>query len=376
MKQQKSLLLFVGFALLTMLAGSTAQAQTASRTFPETGKTVHDPFLGYWQTHGGLAQQGLPITDAYDEPNDADGRTYRTQYFERARFELHPEQTNPRYQILLGLLGKEALLARYPAGRVTAASEVVPGGGSRNFPESGHAVSGLLLSYWDDNGALVQQGFPLTDAFYEVNAADGKRYITQYFERARFEYHPEQSDPRYKVLLGLVGKEIYQRKGSSGSGQVGCQPTKQIFQYALTSNGELASRLGCATDLGYDAANGIHGGYQPFRKGAVLINQSDSRPSYAYGLYPNGRYKRVDYIGNGSRKAGDPPAPGPRTASAWEALGSESLGAATDTEEFGDGAVQHFRNGTLYYVGGGLQKVFAVLPDGDSGSWASYASRP
>ncbi len=34
------------------------------------------------------------------------------QYFERARMELHPENQRP-YDVLLGLLGNEALQARY-----------------------------------------------------------------------------------------------------------------------------------------------------------------------------------------------------------------------------------------------------------------------
>ena len=60
----------------------------------------------------GLTQQGYPITDAYNEKNDADGKTYLTQYFERARFEYHPESSDPKFKVLLGLLGKEGLAAK------------------------------------------------------------------------------------------------------------------------------------------------------------------------------------------------------------------------------------------------------------------------
>jgi hypothetical protein len=38
--------------------------------------------------------------------------TYTVQYFERARFERHPENQAP-YDVLLGLLGIEALVTRY-----------------------------------------------------------------------------------------------------------------------------------------------------------------------------------------------------------------------------------------------------------------------
>ncbi len=38
--------------------GGHSFAQTTSRTFTETGKTVKGKFLDYWNSHGGLAQQG------------------------------------------------------------------------------------------------------------------------------------------------------------------------------------------------------------------------------------------------------------------------------------------------------------------------------
>lgn len=197
-------------------AANKAQA-AGSRYFPETGKTVNDPFLAYWTEHGGLAQQGYPLTDAQNEKNDADGKTYQTQYFERARFEYHPEQSDPKFQVLLGLLGKEALAMKYGTTTADTDKAVVPGSGSKTFPETGKTVSGLFLQYWNQHGGLEQQGYPITEAFDEVNDADGESYITQYFERARFEYHPENADPKFKVLLGLVGKEIYDFKQTYGS---------------------------------------------------------------------------------------------------------------------------------------------------------------
>jgi len=50
-------------------------------------------------------------------------------------------------------------------------------------------------------------GLPLSDQF-EERSTDGKTYTVQYFERARFEYHPENIAP-YDVLLGLLGKQLY-----------------------------------------------------------------------------------------------------------------------------------------------------------------------
>jgi hypothetical protein len=91
---------------------TTSGAQVGDKFFPETGRTVPAIFYRYWQTHGGLAQQGYPITDARMERNSVDGKEYLTQYFERARFEHHPEFRGTPNEVLLGLLGVEVLKCR------------------------------------------------------------------------------------------------------------------------------------------------------------------------------------------------------------------------------------------------------------------------
>ncbi len=78
----------VVFLFMLMLLGTVqVQAQAGSRTFPETGKTVRGVFLQYWDTHGGLAQQGFPISEEMQEVSETDGKVYTVQYFERNRFE-------------------------------------------------------------------------------------------------------------------------------------------------------------------------------------------------------------------------------------------------------------------------------------------------
>src|SRR6187551_878402 len=72
-----------------LLARPLAQTQPGCRTFNETKHTVCGRFLEYWNTNGGLAQQGYPISEGVQEKSDTDGKTYFTQYFERAVFELH-----------------------------------------------------------------------------------------------------------------------------------------------------------------------------------------------------------------------------------------------------------------------------------------------
>jgi hypothetical protein len=65
----------------------TSQAQTGGcQTFPQTGQRVCGKFLQYWQQHGGLAQQGYPISGEFVETSELNGKPYTVQYFERAVF--------------------------------------------------------------------------------------------------------------------------------------------------------------------------------------------------------------------------------------------------------------------------------------------------
>ncbi|HEY8598523.1 MAG TPA: hypothetical protein VIL85_08840 [Thermomicrobiales bacterium] len=212
-----------------LLGPQRAVAADECQSFPQTGKQVCGRFLEYWRANGGLAQQGLPLSDPFDERSDVNGQTYKVQYFERARFEYHPENQAP-YDVLLGLLGGEQYRVKYPA----APPPPFPGDPFNNpaypqecadFAQTGQRVCSLFLAYWRANGGLAQQGLPLTGVIFEANPTDGKTYPTQYFERARFEYHEEIVDPQYKVLLGLLGREQFLAKYPGGTPTTGTSPT-------------------------------------------------------------------------------------------------------------------------------------------------------
>ncbi len=183
---------------------------TDSRAFPQTGHTVADPLLAYWEDHGALAQQGYPLTEAHPEPSATDGKVYQTQYFERAVFEQHPENAPP-YNILLSLLGVEAYTQRY--GTAGAPGQQVNNDRARFFSETGHTVGGDFRLYWEAHGGLAQQGYPISEEFAERNALNGQTYTVQYFQRAVFEYHPENHGTPYVVLLSQLGRFAAQRRG-------------------------------------------------------------------------------------------------------------------------------------------------------------------
>jgi hypothetical protein len=85
----------------------TPNKSAGSVLFPEMGKRLGGPFLEYWMSHGGLMQKGYPISDEFMEISALDGKPYRVQYFERAVFELHPENRAPN-DVLLSQLGRYA----------------------------------------------------------------------------------------------------------------------------------------------------------------------------------------------------------------------------------------------------------------------------
>ena len=80
---------------------------------PPTHKAPAGTFAQFWRAHGGASVLGLPITEEFSSTNgDGSGRSYPMQYFTNARLELHLENKDPHYRILLGLLGPESLRAR------------------------------------------------------------------------------------------------------------------------------------------------------------------------------------------------------------------------------------------------------------------------
>ena len=102
-----------------------AEAQGSCRLFAETGKNVCDKFLTYWEQHGGLRQQGFPISSQFEEVSAVDGKAYTVQYFERAVMEYHPN-LSPPYNVQLTPIGTLKLKEQYPDGPPMRADDKVP----------------------------------------------------------------------------------------------------------------------------------------------------------------------------------------------------------------------------------------------------------
>jgi hypothetical protein len=156
---------------------------------------------------------GLPIGAQVSVP--IEGKMLTMQQFERNRLELHPNNAAP-YDVQLGRLGADRLQQQ---GRDWFTFPKASGTGCKVFAQTGHAVCGRFLTMWQRYGlsldgkkgvseseSLALFGLPLSGVMTE-RLSDGKEYQVQWFERARFELHPENTDP-YDVLFGLLGNEM------------------------------------------------------------------------------------------------------------------------------------------------------------------------
>jgi Cu-Zn family superoxide dismutase len=200
-------------ALLVGLAPTGAAAQTSERCFTETGSCISGRIREFWEQNGGLSVFGLPLGAQHDV--QIEGKTYQAQQFERTRLELHPENARP-YDVLLGRLGADTLAQQGRDWFTFPKSEAKAG--CRFFPETGHNVCGDILKAWRASGLefdskngkseaenLALFGLPLSGEMTEM--VEGKEYTVQWFERARFELHPENQPP-YNVLLGRLNAEM------------------------------------------------------------------------------------------------------------------------------------------------------------------------
>ena len=193
------------------LQPSHAEESTA-QCFVETGFCIDGRIREYWAAQGGLRVFGYPIGP--QATMRVEGKTLTVQPFERNRLELHPQNARP-YDVLLGRLGADRLAQQ---GRDWYAFPKSATADCKTFTQTQHAVCGRIWQVWRQYGleidgqsgiseaeSLALFGLPLSGVQTE-RMSDGKEYQVQWFERARFELHPDNAAP-YDVLFGLLGNE-------------------------------------------------------------------------------------------------------------------------------------------------------------------------
>ena len=194
---RRALVSFLALSMMiSLFSPAPGMAAPSSVYFSQTGHTLSDQFLNFWRENGGLSIFGFPISEPFDQGG------FKVQYFERARFELHPEFAGTPYEVELALLGTrfaQNLTQIDPFQPRTALPDWQDTPDRDYFAATGHYLSYGFKSYWESNGGLAVYGYPIS----EETSENGR--VVQYFERARFEYWPEHKGTPYEVQLGLLG---------------------------------------------------------------------------------------------------------------------------------------------------------------------------
>jgi hypothetical protein len=219
--------LVLGLGAVMLPQRPAAAQQICFPDAQDVPRCVAEPFGAYWNGNGGLAVFGYPLTEIRPEYNADLNQMITTQWMERHRLERHPQNPAP-FRTLLGRIGAERLeqLGRNPAAE---GRDAWPLDGCLWFAETGHNVCDMapglgFKTYWETHGLQIEGlsgyerslqlfGLPLTSPHMETNSS-GDSVLTQWFERARFEWHPNNPD-EFKVLLGRLGAEVREPDGDA-----------------------------------------------------------------------------------------------------------------------------------------------------------------
>lgn len=186
--------LLTAISLLAILIASgpylvRAQA-TLEQYFPETGHYVRGEYLlAYRRASNPLLVYGYPISSAFKDPRS--GR--EVQYFQKARFEYHPE-------LPVGQRVVPTPLGEYlyrPGKPYQMPPNPSPCRLIDRFP-----VCFAFLTFFDANGGLTQFG-PPTSA---IEIDDG--VMVQSFRYARLEWHPEYP-AGHQVVVSNLGYQYF-----------------------------------------------------------------------------------------------------------------------------------------------------------------------
>jgi len=171
-----SLILLIVLISLVSPGSVSAQGGVGEKFFPETGHTVRGAFLEFYESFDDpLLYFGYPITDELIDPIDGQ----RSQYFQRARFDLI-QNGNGESAIRLAPLGE---LLHDGQGLIIPTNPNVSA--CRRF-STGQEVCYGFLAFYDNHSGEQLFGEPISG----LEQRDDR--LVQYFERARFEWRPEQ----------------------------------------------------------------------------------------------------------------------------------------------------------------------------------------
>lgn len=251
-KGKKFVAILFAILLVSLTAGAVnAQTPIGERYFYQTGHTVRDGFLDLFENAPEpLLLFGYPITDEFVDTLTNN----RTQYFNKARFDLELENGAPRVSIApLGKLLYDDL--PQPVDLPTN------GPLCRSFP-SGYSVCYAFLQFYDTYQGEKYFGDPIGP----LESRDGR--LVQYFENARMEWWPEFATGERVVLtdLGRIYFDLIRPNIENYSpipldrGNIAEQPTKvqanAFVEHALAQIGATQTVYVIVQDQDYQPVHG------------------------------------------------------------------------------------------------------------------------
>jgi len=254
-----------------------------ARYFPQTGHNV-TLFRAYWESHNGLADLGLPLSEEVTEVNAANGQSDRVQYFERARLEYHPECQGQPCEVQLGQLGAE----RYQQVRAndqtaSVAGAAVPPPVTADAHTTGSSIE-MLMWHTVNNDRAQAGAAPL--AFDPLVAKAAQAHVAD-----------------------MIANNFIEHSGSDGS-----TPRDRMTQQGV--QGQWFSEniaMECSKDSATAVAN-IEGWMmgEPYASDLYnhhwnLIYTGYTRIGIAFGVAPNGCWVMAEDFTDGA------PAPGSQT---------------------------------------------------------------
>jgi len=195
MGKKKTALFILLMILSIFLMTDPAAAQSGGeRHYSQTGHTIRSEFLSFFDSAPDpLVLFGYPITDEFPDITTK----IKTQYFEKARFDLIYENGVPKVQpAALGSILYDNQGKAIPLSHNSAVC--------RTF-ENGIPVCHAFLKFYDAVRGDIYLGLPIAP----VEERSGR--LVQYFERARMEWRPELPTD-HRVILADLGRVYYQTR--------------------------------------------------------------------------------------------------------------------------------------------------------------------
>lgn len=190
---------------LTQSGLSTLGGKFAPIQEPITGYYLKGWFRIAWEELGGRGTFGLPLGNAYIRLSDQ----RVVQFFEAAVLEYRPERGGgndwgelTRRARALRLIQPMAVGQAYTEGRQFSPPAAVPPG-ARVFSETGFAVQGDFLRFYEGAEGMWRLGAPISQEREEI--VNGVPTRVQYFQQGRLEANPTNGAVQY----GQLGSWLY-----------------------------------------------------------------------------------------------------------------------------------------------------------------------